>query len=545
MDRRMAGSLIGLITGGLLFAGVTAAIIFLFWRLLPEAYSPGVDYVYGELMFWTSPLYLAGLLLSVLMALVGWPVVGFWIGGRASSGQSRAEHRRYSLLLGGGLGLMLALVCNLSIYFPVRLVYPWPLLMLGLALLQLGAGLGAGYLLSRLLWRAPAPADGQPPTNPAGCLPLGGQLLFLLLLPLIVCAGGLWLATTTWGVGSGVIRMAQPTATPTPAPPLLSLGDLPVKSDGLAADDLLLLYTPDGPLALHPGQTAPQPWSTSPDELTAVLAVPHAQFGHRFYSADGRHADLSLLPHAPSGAALVSPNRRYLAYETAPRTPEEADLGPVFHLYDLHSGEDRFISRENALFAWSPDSRYLYTRFRDRVFRYEPEGAGDRVTPLPAVNPQGEGAPALLATAPDGLVWRVSSALYWRGDGEAGQTVRLGSTLIARPFALSPDSRGLAWIRVSAPQLMVQRELPQGETVQPLPARNQLYHLAWSPQGDRLAVWAETGCQPGMTILPNPEKCPGDLYLVDLALTGEAAVVRLTDSGIGFQQITGLHWLAR
>jgi hypothetical protein len=245
----------------------------------------------------------------------------------------------------------------------------------------------------------------------------------------------------------------------------------------------------------------------------------------------------------PSGAALVSPDRRYLAYETAPRSEEEADLGPFFHLFDLQTGGDRFISRENALFAWSPDSRYLYTRFRDRVFRYEPEAEEDRVTALPAINPQGDGAPALLATAPDGLVWRVSSALYWRGATETAQSVRLGPTQIARPFALSPDGRSLAWIRVSPPQLMVRRDLPQGEAIRPLLAQNQIYHLAWSPQGDRLVVWAETGCQPGMTTLPNPEKCPGALYLVDLAAEGEAAVVRLTDSEIGFQQVTGLQWL--
>ncbi|HUM72029.1 MAG TPA: hypothetical protein PLK31_24645, partial [Chloroflexota bacterium] len=270
-------------------------------------------------------------------------------------------------------------------------------------------------------------------------------------------------------------------------------------------------------------------------------------FDHHFFAADGRHADLSLLPHAPHDAVRVSPNGRYIAYETTPRSEADVDLGPLLHLYDLETGEDLFISRENALFDWSADSRYLYTRFRDRTFRYEPGAEGDRVTPLPDVNPQGDGKPELLAAA-DGLVFRVYSNLNWRGAEETARHVILGPTQISRPFALSPDGRSLAWIRVLPPQLMVQRDLPQGEPIRPLLAQNQIYHLAWSPQGDRLVVWAENGCQPRATPLPNPENCPGDLYLVNLAAVGDApatlgAVVRLTDSGIGFQEVIGLAWL--
>ena len=85
--------------------------------------------------------------------------------------------------------------------------------------------------------------------------------------------------------------------------------------------------------------------------------------------------------------------------------------------------------------------------------------------------------------------------------------------------------------------------LPPAEAERPLLAQNQIYQLARSPQGDRLVVWAENGCQPGQTTLPNPDACAGNLYLFALGDERETAVTRLTDSGIGFQQITGLAWV--
>lgn len=537
------GPLLGFIVGSTLFVVVTTAVIATFFRLVPEWPNRAVNHVFGELIFWASPLFLIGLLLSVLTALVGWPLVGFWIGGRAAR-TDRPGHRRYSLLLGGGLGLMLGLVCNLTAYVPVQLIRPWPFFLLALLLLQTTVGLSTGYLLSVLLWRkATAVAEMTDDTRPSSGLAVVGQLGFLLLLPVLVCVGGIWLVGAGWGAASSTLSSARPTATPTPD--LLSLAMLPVTANGLRDDDLLLLNSADGVLALQAGQTAPLPWTSTAAELTAVFTAPYAQFDHHFYSADGRHADLSLLPHPADGTVRVSPNGRYIAYETAPRIEAEADLGPFLHLYNLETGRDILVSRENAIFDWSADSRYLYSRFRDRVFQYEPEAEEDRITPLPSVNPQGDGRPALLAAAQGGLVWRVYSSLYWRGAEEGAQNVRLGPTQTTRPFALSPDGRNLAWIRVSSPQLMLLPALPATEAMRPLLAPNQIYHLAWSPQGERLVVWAETGCPPGQTS-PTLAGCPGDLYLVAVGGDGEeTAVIRLTDSQIGWQQITGLAWLQR
>jgi hypothetical protein len=533
------GPFLGFIIGSTLFVAVTTAVIVSFFPLTERLPNPAVDYRFGEALFWGSPLFLLGLLLSAGVALVGWPVVGFWIGGTASLTE-RAAHRRYSLLLGGGFGLVLGLLCNLTAFAPARLIQLWPLFLLALLLLQMAAGLATGYLLSVLLWRKAVAADSDPAQRSRASVV--GQLGFLLLLPALVCVGSGWLVVGGWNTAS-----TAASARPTPTAPsvLIALEALPVVANGLRPDDLLLLNSPDGVLGLQARQTAPLPWQSVADDLTAVLTTPYAQFDHHFYSADGRFADLSLLPHPPNGVALVSPNGRYLAYETAPRAEADADLGPLLHLYNLETGEDRFISRENSVLGWSLDSRYLYSRFRDRVFQYEPEADGDRVTGLPAVDPQGDGAPALLATAQGGLAWRVYSALYWRGAAEGAQTVRLGPTQINSPFVLSPDGHRLAWIRVLPPQLMLLPALPPAEATRPLLAQNQLYQLAWSPQGDRLVVWAENGCQPGQTTLPNPDACAGDLYLIALGEGGETAVTRLTDSGIGFQQITGLAWLQR
>lgn len=529
------GPFLGFIIGSTLFLAVTTAVI-----LLGQNWPSSTgNHIFGELVFWGAPLILLSLLFSMLVALVGWPIVGLWIGRRAAQAE-RPAHRRYSLLLGGGMGIILGLLCNLTAYIPARAIGAWLPFLLLLLLLQTAAGLATGYLLSILLWRKAAVA--VPTDNTSSPLMTVGQLGFILLLPAVVCVGSIWLLGAGGRAASTVVP-ARPTATPTPV--FLSLGELPAEANGLGADDLLLLNTPDGVMGLQAGQTVPLPWESVADELTAVLTAPYAQFDHHFYSADGRYADLSLLPHPPNGAALVSPNGRYLAYETAPRAADDADLGPLLHLYDLETGEDRFISRENSVLDWSLDSRYLYSRFRDRVFQYEPEADGDRVTGLPAVDPQGDGTPALLATAQGGLAWRVYSALYWRGAAETAQTVRLGPTQISTPFALSPDGHSLAWIRVSPPQLMLLPALPPAEAERPLLAQNQLYQLAWSPQGDRLVVWAENGCQPGQTTLPNPDACAGDLYLIALGDGAETAVTRLTDSGIDFQQITGLAWLKR
>lgn len=533
----LLGPFLGFVFGVTLFVAVTTAVILL-WLKWP---SSSGDYFYGEMVFWASPLILLGFLLSLFMVMVGWPIVGFWIGRRAAQVE-RAAHRRYSLLLGGGLGLVLGLLCNLTAYIPARAVGLWLISLLLLLLLQTAAGLAAGYLLSILLWRKAAVAESAAEKAPSSRLTTVAQMGFILLLPGLICVGSVTLLGAGWaGVRTAAsVAPTRPGATPTPV--LLALGDLPAEADGLRADDLLLLNSPDGVLALSAGQTAPLSWQSAPDDLTAVLAAPYAQFDYHFYTADGRHADLSLLPHPPNGTVRISPNGRYIAYETAPRREDEADLGPFLHLYNLETGEDIFVSRENAIFDWSADSRYLYTRFRDRVFRYEPGAEGDRVTPLSGVNPQGDGKPELLAAA-DGLVFRVSSNLFWRGAAETAQNERLGPTQISRPFALSPDGRSLAWIRVSAPQLMLLPTLPTTEAIRPLPVENQIYHLAWSPQGDRLVIWAENSCQPGTTTLPSPENCPGDLYLVDLAVAGETAVTRLTDSQIPYNQITGLYWL--
>ncbi len=528
----LLGPLLGFIVGATLFVGVTTAVI----HLGQKWPSSTGDYIFGELMFWGAPLILFALLFSLLVALVGWPIVGSWIGRRAAQAE-RPAHRRYSLLLGGGMGIMLGMLCNLAAYIPARAIGAWLPFLLLLLLLQTAAGLATGYLLSILLWRkAAAAAAADVNKVPASPLTTVGQLGFILLLPAVVCVGSIWLLGTGGRAASTVVP-ARPTATPTPV--LLSLGDLPAEANGLGADDLLLLNSPDGVLALYAGQTVPLPWQSTAVELTAVLAAPHAQFDQHFYSADGRSADLSLLPHPPSGAVLVSPNGRYIAYETGPRSEADADLGPLLHLYHLETGQDIFVTRETVIFDWSADSRYLYGRFREGVFQYEPEAEDDRVTFLPTVNPQGDGTPALLSTAQGGLVWRVFSALYWRGAEESAQNKRLGSVQITPPFAVSPDGNSLAWIGNSSPQLMVLPTLTAAETVRPLLAQNQIYQMAWSPQGDRLVVWVETGC------LSDPATCPGDLYLVDLAKEGETAVSRLTDSQIGYQQITGLHWLER
>ncbi len=532
MSQRIAGVFLGFMIGSALSVGVTALTLYAFFRTVTALPNPAVNHVYGELMFWALPLLVVGLGLMVLTALVGWPVVGLWIGRRAAN-QEQAQHRRSSLFLGGGLGLTLALWSNLAFYFHFQLAQPWVLLLSGQTLLHLGAGLFTGYLMSLFLWRPSSTTVEQAPTA-ADRLTLSGQLLFLLFLPLLVCIGGVWLATIGWRTADRILPSPAERAQ---AAALGELGDLPVGEGNLRSDDLLLVQGPEGVLALQAGQTELRPWKSKPEDLAEILRVPYAQFGHRLFTADGGEADLSELTGSSDGAVLVSPDGRHLAYEVGE--------GPALRLRHLESGEDLLIHSSAELFCWTPDSRYLYLRAREKTLRFEPEATEDRLAILPQVNPQGDGWPAILATSSDGLVWRASSALNWCEATETARNVRLGATRIDTPFVLSPDTRSLAWIRVLPPQLMVQKDLPGNETQNPLLVRNNVYHLAWSPQGDRLVIWAETGCQPGLTSVPNPELCPGDLYLVDLGPDAEPSVTRLTNSDIGFLQVTGLRWLQR
>lgn len=69
------GTLLGFILGVTLFIGVTTAVIATFFRLLRAAPNPAVDHIFGETLFWVSPLFLLGLVCNLTAQHVNVPFI--------------------------------------------------------------------------------------------------------------------------------------------------------------------------------------------------------------------------------------------------------------------------------------------------------------------------------------------------------------------------------------------------------------------------------------------------------------------------------------
>jgi Tol biopolymer transport system component len=286
-----------------------------------------------------------------------------------------------------------------------------------------------------------------------------------------------------------------------------------------------------------------------------LLAGDFAHLGMDVYDSNGRHADLSFLPQQVVGRAIISPDGRFIAYETEGEDAERP--GNAAYLYDRQRGQaERVTPGGSDLLGWSGDSRYFYVRSRNYL-RVEPLGAsGERVVALNHFAPDPTGAQPVVGTA-DGrhLIWQVGSQMNgWMfihrtavtdvegNESSNNRAYRLADQLFEPyAFSLSPDERYLAYFTFERAGLYVR--LVDGRAEWQLNQNARIHRLAWSPDGERLLVWATVDCL--LTGAAPPPNCHGDLYLFDLTnLVAEeyATAARLTDSQIPFDQITGLHW---
>lgn len=345
----------------------------------------------------------------------------------------------------------------------------------------------------------------------------------------------------------------------TAEPPIryAGLSQLPITANVLSPSDRVLLQTAAGPLALNSSLATLAPWQTTPADIGGLLAGDFTHFGLNIYASDGRHADLSFLPHPVIGRVLISPNGRFIAYE-AQGAPDAELAGAWIYIHDLENGRsERATQGDSDLLGWSGDSRYLFIRSRASYLRIELLGpSGERVVRLNHFEPDLTGARPVLGTS-DGryLIWQTGAQMMnWMFihrtavvdvEGEESgrnRAYRLADQLFEPyVFSLSPDEGYLAYFAYERAGLYVRQVGSQAHWQ--LNQNAHIHHLTWSPDGQRLLVWATVDCLlAANTPLPN---CYGDLYLFDLTnLTeaGYAPALRLTNSQIPYNQITGIHW---